>query len=84
MVTINDTDLRGGSDLELLEYARREQRVIVTSDSDFLSLHHEGHPHSGIAFYGQRTHSIGDLVRSLVLIAEIFEPGEFEIHVEYL
>lgn len=84
MFTVNDAGLRGSTDVELLTFAHREQRVLVTSDSDFLSLHHGSHPHSGIAFYGQRTHTIGDLVTGLVLIAEILDPGELAMHVEYL
>ena len=37
-------------DEDHVAYAQREGRVIFTQDADFLRLHAEGKPHSGIVY----------------------------------
>lgn len=42
VTTTTDVNLVGVEDLQQLEYARVEGRVIFTQDSDFLRLHSRG------------------------------------------
>ena len=59
------------------------QRVIVTRDVDFLRLAAAGAAHAGIV-YGPQERPLGELVRGIVLIWELLEPGEMRGRVEYL
>ena len=61
-----------------------EQRVLVTSDSDFLSFHGQGRPHWGIAYCHQQSRTIGQLIRTLELIWGLLEPSDIQNRVEYL
>src|SRR5262245_51063477 len=81
--TVPEAGLLGASDEEHLERARAEGRVVFTQDDDFLRLHAAGANHSGIAYAPQGT-PIGELIRGLMLIHQVLEPGEMENHVEYL
>ena len=59
--------------------------VIVTHDADFLRLDAGGAMHAGIVYCPQRR-SLGELnlVRRMVLIWELLEPGEMRGQEEYL
>jgi hypothetical protein len=57
--------------------------VVVTQDRDFLRLH-QNQEHSGIAYCGQGTRTVSQLVAGLVLIYEALEPGEIVGRVEFL
>lgn len=83
-LSAQDAGRCGLSDLEQLEYARREQRVIVTFDDDFLTLAALGITHTGIAFSPASKYSIGELLRALLLIYEILTPSEMHNHIEFL
>ncbi len=49
-VFVGDTDPRM-SDADILLWAVRERRIVVTMDADFGELvYHSGHPHSGVLF----------------------------------
>ncbi len=69
-------------DGELFAYANENQRVMVTHDSDFLILHGEGVEHAGIVYFN-RPMSIGEMIRSLLLIYEVMEAEEMFNHVEF-
>ncbi|MBK9110028.1 MAG: DUF5615 family PIN-like protein [Saprospiraceae bacterium] len=38
------------SDLEQIEFAKKQYRVIITHDTDFLILHKKGISHSGVIY----------------------------------
>jgi predicted nuclease of predicted toxin-antitoxin system len=73
VLTAREAGLLGASDPEHLARAHADGRMLVTQDDDFLSLHHEGRPHSGIAYCKQGSRSIGQIIASLVLIYEVLE-----------
>jgi hypothetical protein len=56
----------------------------VTQDDDFLRLHAQGLPHAGIAYCGQQSMSIGEMLRRLVLIHDLLSPEEMAGRVEFL
>ncbi len=84
VTTTPGSELLGSGDETQLGFALAQDRVLVTSDPDFLQLHDCGVQHAGIAFYHQRDRSVGDLIHGLELIWEILEPEEMRGRVEFL
>lgn len=84
VTTSADAGLLGLSDETQLEFARAERRVIVTHDADFLRWAGEGASHAGIAYCHRTARSIGEMIRSLILIHEVLLPEEMADRVEYL
>ena len=78
-----DTGLLGASDVQQLAFAVAEGRVLFTEDRDFLALAGT-HEHSGIAYCDQDTRSIGQVIRGLELIWELYEIDEMRNRVEFL
>lgn len=84
VTTTADASLTGTGDREHLEFAANAGRVVITQDVDFLRLHAAGTPHAGIAFWRQQTHSIGEVMRRLLLIHASMSPDDMKNRVEYL
>jgi len=84
VTTTSEADLRGRSDEDQLQFAASQGRVLITHDADFLRLHQQGYPHTGIAYCRQGDRSIGEILRSLIRIAELLTPEEMNNHVEFL
>ncbi len=84
VTTTVEAGLRTASDEEQIAYARREQRVLVTQDADFLRLAAAGTRHAGIAFSPPTGRSVGDIIRGLLLVHELLRPEEIQDRVEYL
>src|SRR5687768_10096610 len=80
--TTQEVGLRSATDPIQLEYLRAEGRVIFTEDADFLRIHASGEAHPGIAYCHQQTRSVGQIIRGLVLIWEVFDPAAMQNHVE--
>jgi uncharacterized protein with PIN domain len=72
------------SDQEQLTFALEQERVLFTQDDDFLKLHQANIPHAGITYCHQGRRSIGEIVRTLVLIWEWVEPTDMMGKVEFL
>ena len=83
VVTVNEADMLGADDNEHLTFTQTESCVLVTHDDDFLRLVAERVPHSGIV-YVPRERSIGEMVRGLRRLAEVFEEEEETSRVEFL
>ncbi len=73
----------GASDVEHVERARAEGRVIVTQDADFLKLHADGVAHAGIV-YAPRQASISEIIRGLMLVYQILDSTDMRGNVEFL
>jgi hypothetical protein len=84
VTTAADAGLVGAYDIDHLSFAANRQRVIVTHDDDFTRFHAEGVEHTGICYCRKDKHSIGDLIRLLLLVHECFDEDEFHSHLEYL
>src|SRR5688572_21146826 len=56
VLTLADANLLGADDAkEILPFALREDRVLITRDADFLAMHARGDPHAGIVhWYGTK------------------------------
>ena len=82
--TTSERSLIGEDDEIQWQLVVSEQRVLVTSDSDFLNFHNQGRPHWGIAYCHQQSRTVGQLIRALELIWEILEPIDMQDRVEFL
>jgi hypothetical protein len=84
VTTTPEAGLFQASDEVHAAFALSEGRVIFTQDEDFLSLHATGVQHAGIAYCHQQARSLGDIIRGLALIWEVYEPDEMRNRVEWL
>jgi predicted nuclease of predicted toxin-antitoxin system len=84
VTTTPEAGLRGADDNQQLAYIVAQGRMIFTEDEDFLRIHAAGAQHPGIAYCSQQTRSIGEIIRGLFLIWDIYEPAEVANRVEYL
>lgn len=84
VTTTVEAGLRQAGDLAHLDFARHENRVIVTHDADFLRYHAQGVEHAGIAYCSKGTRTIGQMIETLRLMAEIMTVDEMRNAVEYL
>ena len=84
VTTTPGAGLLHASDEAQLAYAVAQGRVIVTQDTDFPRLAAAGHETQGVAFYPDQRHSVGQVIRDLLLIWEVCEPQEIRNRVEFL
>ena len=84
VTTTPEAGLRQHDDLAQIDYTRREGRVLITHDADFLRLHARGTPHAGIAYCQKGSRTVGQLVETLRLMYELLTAVEMINRVEYL
>ena len=84
VTTSQEAGLLEAEDDQQAAYGRAENRVVLTHDTDFLRLQSAGVPHAGIAFCHKDTLGIGEMIKRLVLVWEVYEPEEMTDRVEYL
>jgi hypothetical protein len=82
--TTAEAHLLAADDPHHLVFARRESRVIVTHDDDFLRHHAAGAAHSGIAYCHQGKYSIGELLRMLLLLNASYQGNDMQGRIEFL
>ncbi len=82
VTTTAEAGLRARGDTAHFDFIRSEGRVMVTRDRGFLRLAAQSCEHPGIVYC--TTHSIGEIVRGLVLIHEVLSPEELNGRVEYV
>lgn len=78
-----EVGLIGATDPEHLEFAIKEDRVMITRDSDFAALHKENPNHPGIVFW-QSDDYLGVIVTKLDEMATNMTAAEFRGQVFYL
>ncbi len=83
-VCVRDLGHLGDKDSNHLDRAAQLNRVLVTTDVDFLQIAQTGRPHAGIIFGIQQNHTIGDWVKRLELICFVYTPTDMQNHIEYL
>lgn len=78
----------GLSDEAQLTYATANRLLLFTHDTDFLQLAHmrraSAQEHWGIVYVHQDKLSIGECIRRLKEIADLFDQDEFKNHIEFL
>jgi len=81
-IIVAEIEAMGTSDEDLLDFALREGRVVVTYDKDFLRLASQ-RSHAGIAFSARRL-TDRQLIRALRLLHGAVSAEEMTNHVEHL
>src|SRR3954469_25517054 len=75
-------------DDRLLERANLLGRVLFSQDDDLLAIarrwQHAGRTYAGLIYGHQLRLSIGQAIRDLELIAQVYEPEDLRDRVEYL
>ncbi len=84
VTTTTDASLLGAEDTQQIAFGLSQRRVIFTEDDDFLILAAAGTPHAGLVYCHQNTRSIGQIVRALELVWEVYEPDEMKNRVEFI
>jgi predicted nuclease of predicted toxin-antitoxin system len=84
VTTTPEAGLLHALDEAQLDYAVVQDRVIVTQDPDFLRIAAAGEETRGVAFYTDQERSIGQVIRALLLIWEVYELAEMRNRVEFL
>lgn len=84
VTTTQEIGLRTTQDHAHLDFARGEARMIVTHDADFLRYAHERDDHPGVAYCAMGARSVGEILRSLILIYEVCAPADVAGRVEYI
>lgn len=84
VTTSTEAGLVGADDRQQLEFARSAGRVIVTQDSDFLRLHRQGVPHSGIVFAPSGSRAPSEIIRFLCLLNDCVDSQEMVGNVEFV
>lgn len=82
-IATREVGLRGASDVEQLAFATSQQRILVTTDDDFLALAPR-QPHLGILYWHQERHSIGEVIRRIVRLCEQHTPEAIRNRVMFL
>ncbi|MBI2472508.1 MAG: DUF5615 family PIN-like protein [Planctomycetes bacterium] len=83
ILSARETGNLGLSDEEQLEYAKKNNFVIITHDDDFLTMATR-FDHRGIVYVHQQKYGVGDLIRKLKLLWDVAEQEDFRNHVEFL
>src|SRR3954469_10555314 len=65
VATAQDAGLCGANDPDQLAFATADGRVLLTFDSDFVTLHQSGVSHAGIVWCPATKYGIGALVQML-------------------
>lgn len=84
VTTRPEAGLLQAPDQDQLAFAVSQNRVIITRDTDFLRIAASGKEHPGIGFYNSQNRSIGQVIRGMQLIWEVYEPEDMRNRVEYL
>jgi hypothetical protein len=83
-VTVLDLNLLGEDDVDHLQNATQQGRVLCTYDSDFLDMAASGIQHTGIVFGQQEKHYIGTWVNWLALMHAVYTSEEMLNRIEFL
>lgn len=83
-LTVRDLDLLGDTDEHHLQRATAMACVLCTHDADYIDLATSGYEHAGIVFGQQHRHGIGDWVKFLELVYEVYTQEEMAGRIEYV
>ena len=84
VTTSAEAGLLGVEDPEQVALARSENRVLVTHDTDFLSIAADGFDHAGICYRRQQSRSGRQMIEMLFLLHECFEAGYMHNRTQFL
>src|SRR5271170_3281997 len=73
VTTTQEVGLIEAEDEQQAAYGLAETRVVFTHDADFLRLQAAQIPHAGIIYRAKDTLGLGEIIKRLVLIWEVYE-----------
>ena len=86
--TLQEAGLSGASDVEVLEWSARENRVLLTHDVTTITKHAYSRVESGLPMPGvfevPQSLPVGAAIEDLLLLAECSLDGEWSGQVRYL
>ena len=82
-VSVNEAGKRESDDQEILSFAKENDRVIITRDSDFVKLHKKGAEHAGIVFIPKFL-DIGKVIGEIEKISMLFESEHIKNTIIYI
>jgi hypothetical protein len=83
-ITVRDLNLLGEADINHLQNATEQGRVLCTYDNDFLKLAVTEFQHAGIVFGQQDLHYIGAWVNWLTLMHAVYTSEEMLNRIEFV
>jgi predicted nuclease of predicted toxin-antitoxin system len=84
VTTTPEAGLLHAPDEDQLAFAVSQGRAIISQDTDFLRIAASGQEHPGIIYYPAQGRSIGQVIRSVQLIWEVYEVDEMRNRVEFV
>ncbi len=80
---VEDENLKGMSDIDLLHYCGEKRRVLLTCDRDFFPLARQIN-HPGIIFLTDQQAPLSEIVRSILFLLVTVAEAEFENSIFYV
>ena len=89
VTSVSDEENEGLEDIDQLEFAKVQERVICTCNvGDFFRLHteylREGKTHAGIIIITQQRHSIGEQISRLLRLIAAKSAEDMQNSIEFL
>ncbi len=84
ITTSTKTGLRGAEDTKQWEFAKREHRVLITHDDDFLRIAARDPDHSGLIYCKQEGHSLGAIIVERASIQSSCSAEEMNGRIEFI
>jgi hypothetical protein len=87
-ISARDAGNLGLTDEQQLIYASENELPLFTHDADFLQLAHHwaiaGLSHWGINYVHQQKLSMGECIRRLKILSDLFDADDLRNHIEFL
>jgi len=84
VTTSNEAGLLNTPDAVQIAFAIAQNRVMITQDTDFLRIAASGQVQPGIVYFPAQSQSVGEVIRGVQLIWEVYEPEEMRNRVEFI
>ena len=83
ILSVDEIGKRSYSDIDILDFAKDNGRVVVTRDSDFLRLHAQHIEHAGI-IYVRKFLDVGVIIKETEKVSILFEPKHLKSTVIFI
>lgn len=87
-VSARDAGNLGLTDEEQLVYASENELLLFTHDADFLKIAHHwartDQRHWGIIYVHQQKMGVGECIRRLKIVSDVFDAESLQNHIEFL
>lgn len=81
--SIEEEQLKGVSDNELLTFCIKNKRILLTNDEDFFTLTKNTH-HAGIIFITDQHAPVGTIIRTVLRLVYTVKEDEFKDSILYV